>query len=71
MEVCVVILIFLQKFLSLKSTKTMFIFCNFFNFQGYPRPVEIPGRQNWANMGNLAQFAQNERKNNKGSCNFS
>ena len=30
------------------------------NFQGVPpRLVEISGRQNWANVGNLAHFAQN------------
>ena len=27
-----------------------------------PRHLEISGRQNWANVGNLDHFAQNERK---------
>ena len=27
-----------------------------------PRPVEISGRQNWANVGNLAHFAQKATK---------
>ena len=41
----------------------MFIFCYFFNFQGVPpRHVEISGRQNWANVGNLAHFAQKATK---------
>ena len=33
------------------------------NFQEVPpRLVEISGRQNWENVGNLGHFAQNERK---------
>ena len=52
-----------QKFLSLKSTWVMLKFCDFFNFQGVPAwTLEISGRQNWANVGNLGHFAQNERK---------
>ena len=30
-----------------------------------PKPLEISGRQNWANVGNLAQFLQNQRKNHQ------
>ena len=30
-----------------------------------PKPLEISGRQNWANVGNLAQFLQNRRKNHQ------
>ena len=41
----------------------MLKFCNFFNFHGVPpRTLEISGRRNWANVGNLDHFAQNERK---------
>ena len=33
------------------------------NFHGVPpRPVEISGRRNWANVGNLAHFAQKATK---------
>ena len=36
------------------------------NFQGrLPPPVEISGKKNRGNVGNLAQFAQNERKNHQ------
>ena len=38
-------------------------FLVFSNFQGVPpRPLEISGRQNWANVGNLAHFAQKATK---------
>ena len=51
-----------RNFCHLSQLKQCSFFAICFNFQGYPRPVEISGRQNWANMSNLAQFAQNERK---------
>ena len=41
----------------------MLKFCDFFNFHGVPpRTLEISGRQNWANVGNLAHFAQKATK---------
>ena len=41
----------------------MLKFFDFFNFHGVPpRTLEISGRQNWANVGNLDHFAQNERE---------
>ena len=39
---------------------------DFLNFQGVPpKLVEISRKQNWANVGNLGHFAQNERKKQK------
>ena len=41
----------------------MLKFSDFFNFHGVPpRTLEISGRQNWANVGNLAHFAQKATK---------
>ena len=41
----------------------MLIFFYFSNFHRVPpRPLEISGRQNWANVSNLAHFAQKATK---------
>ena len=41
----------------------MLIFFYFSNFDRVPpRPLEISGRQNWANVGNLAHFAPKATK---------
>ena len=61
---------FLQKFLTLgrnfchlSHLSNVDFFLLFSNFDRVPpRPLEISGKQNWANVGNLAHFAQKTTK---------
>ena len=52
-----------RNFYHLSHLSNVDFFCYFPNFDRVPpMPLEISGRQNWANVGNLAHFAQKATK---------